>query len=215
MMDSRVLQDRHYLALGIAARRIGDSTDAFRPAGAYEPLAKINRFLRLNAAFVSKAGSFDRPTSYGIVEWQGIFDASYTQPGDYLVQQNRTFFIAAQQPLLPVLCVQTNRTISIARPGVQTSTAANPYGGYSATTTSSVMENWPASVLGITSSGQPAAGLPTDQAIPYLSILLPAPADVVLASGDLVSDDLGRSAVIATAELTALGWRLSAKLATT
>jgi len=46
-------------------------------------------------------------------------------------------------------------------------------------------------------------------------VLLPAPVGVVLAYGDLMSDDLGRSAVITSTELTPLGWRLNAKLATT
>ena len=40
------------------------------------------------------------------------------------------FFIASQAPLLPILCVKTNRIITIARPGMQTNTAINAYGGF-------------------------------------------------------------------------------------
>ncbi|WP_428486726.1 hypothetical protein [Rhodopila sp.] len=214
-MDSLKLQDRHYRALGAAARRVGETTDAFRPIDAVDPLNKNNRFLRLHASFFPVEGGSNHPSGYGMVQWQGIFDASYTRPGDYLVQKLRTFFIAAQQPLLPVLCVETNRIISVTRPHVQTTTASNPYGGYTDTGTSVLMEGWPASVLGLTGRGEPAAGLPTDQTIPYLVILVPALHRIFLSPGDLVSDDIGRSAVITGSELTALGWRLSAKMATT
>jgi hypothetical protein len=57
--------------------------------------------------------------------------------------------------------------------------------------------------------------LPTDQVVPYWNILLPAIARIVLSPGDLITDDLNRTAVIAGSELTDLGWRISAKMATT
>ena len=77
------------------------------------------------------------------------------------------------------------------------------------------MERWPASLLGEGLSGTSRAGLPTDQAVQVWDVLLPSVADVFLAPGDIVTDDLGRTAVIAGSELTDLGWRISAKMATT
>jgi hypothetical protein len=214
-MDSKRLQDRQYYGLGIAARRTGDPTDAFRPNGPFRPLDSVNRFLRLAASFLPMGAGATRANGYGLALWQGLFDAAYTMPGDYLVQRHRIFFIAAQQPLLPVLCIQTNRTISVSRPSLQTSAASNPYGGYTGSGTSILMEAWPASVLGETGRGEPAAGLPTDLAIPSIAILLPASPGITLSPGDLISDDLQRSAIIVGSELTDLGWRLTAKLATT
>jgi hypothetical protein len=38
---------------------------------------------------------------------------------------------------------------------------------------------------------------------------------VILRPSDLLTDDLGRNAVVAAAELTDLGWRITAKQATT
>jgi hypothetical protein len=214
-MDSQRLQDRLYYGLGIAAHRTGDSTDAFRPNGPINPIGESNRFLRLAASFLPMDGGAARANGYGAALWQGIFDAAYTRPGDYLVQQQRTFFIAAQQPLLPVLCIQTNRTISVLRPNQQTAPASNPYGGYTDNQAATLMGGWPASVIGVNGKGEPAAGLPTDQIIPLLAILMPAAQFVSLAPGDLISDDLGRTAVITGSELSGLGWRLTAKLATT
>ncbi len=208
------LLDRQSYGLGVAARYIGDKTDAYRPRGLSEPLKPENRYLRMPAAFVSEEGGSRRANGYGTSEWRGIFDSSYTKPGDYLVQGERIFFIAAQQPLLPVLCILTNRTISITRPSVQSSTASNPYGGYTVGATSLLINHWPASVLGINGKGEPAAGLPTDEIIPYLAVLLPGAQDALVSPGDLLSDDIGRNATLITSELSELGWRLTAKLAT-
>jgi hypothetical protein len=113
------------------------------------------------------------------------------------------------------LCVKANRIISIVRPNMQTNTASNAYGGYTSGGSETLMEGWPASVLGENRSSGSATNLPTDQAIPYWNILLPAIAHVVLSPGDLVTDDLNRTAAIAGSELTDLGWRVSAKMATT
>ena len=214
-MDSQRLQDRLYYGLGITARRTGDLTDAFRPNGPIQPLDKSNRFLRLAASFLAMEGGAGRANGYGLALWQGLFDAAYTRPGDYLVQKQRIFFVAAQQPLLPVLCIQTNRVISVSRPSLQTSPAGNPYGGYIDSRTSILMDEWPASMLAANERGSPATGLPTDLPNPHMAILLPSSPGVILSPGDLISDDLGRSAVIVGSELSHLGWRLSAKLATT
>lgn len=214
-MNGRKLQDRLYLGLGLSARHIGQSADAFRPKGPFNPLDKQNRFLRLPATFVSAKGNDGRTNVYGEALWHGIFDASYTRSGDYLVLDTGAFFIASQEPLLPVLCVKTNRTISIVRPDMQTSAAGNAYGGYTSGGSVPLMEGWPASVLGENRTSASAADLPTDQTVPYWNILLPAITSVILSPGDLITDDLRRTATIAGTELTNLGWRISAKMATT
>jgi hypothetical protein len=214
-MNGRKLQDRLYLGLGLSARHVGQSADAFRPRGPFNPLDKQNRFLRLPVTFVSTKGSGERTNVYGDALWHGIFDASYTRAGDYLVLETGRFFVASQEHLLPILCVKANRTISIVRPDMQTNTASNPYGGYSSGSSAPMMEGWPASVLGENRSSAPETDLPTDQVVPYWNILLPAVARIVLSPGDLITDDLNRTAVIAGSELTDLGWRISAKMATT
>jgi hypothetical protein len=160
-------------------------------------------------------GNDGRTNVYGEALWHGIFDASYTRAGDYLILDTGAFFIASQEPLLPVLCVKANRTISIVRPDMQTSAAGNVYGGYTSGSSLPLMEGWPASVLGENRTSASSTDLPTDQSIPYWNILLPAITTVNLSPGDLVTDDLKRTATIAGTELTNLGWRISAKMATT
>lgn len=214
-MNGRKLQDRLYLGAGMSARFVGQTADAFRPKGPFMPLDKQNRFLRLPALFVSAKGTGGQTNVYGEALWHGVFDASYTRVSDYIVLATGTFFIASQDALLPVLCVKTNRVISIVRPGMQTDTAGNSYGGYTPGRSVSLIEGWPASVLGETRSSPSATDLPTDQVIPYWNILLPSVAEIILSPGDLITDDLNRTAALAGAELTNLGWRLSAKMANT
>jgi len=214
-MQPAELQDRIYKGLNTAARAFGADTYAYRPSGMADPLDPRNRFLRLRAALSAEDGRFQHPSKYGNALWYGVFDAAYTQPGDYLVQGNAVWFIAAQQRLLPVLCVQTNRTVSFARSAAPAATGVNAYGGVNAETAQPLLRNWPASVLGATGHGHPEADLPADVAIPYWTVLLPSLPGIVLLPSDLMTDDLGRNAVIAAAELTELGWRVTARQATT
>jgi hypothetical protein len=214
-MDGRKLQDRLYFGLGRSARYVGQWADAFRPIGPLNPMDKQNRYLRLPAAFLARRGGDTRANVYGEPLWHGVFDASYTRPGDYIVLDSRVFFVASQEPLLPVLCVRANRTISVTRPNAQGNPAANSYGGYTSGGSTILMERWPASVLAGDRTGATIAALPINLGVPFLSVLVPSMAKIILTPGDLVVDDLGRMAVITGSELTNLGWRIIAKLATT
>ena len=214
-MDEIKLQDRISRGLGVAARRIGTATDAFRPRDTADPLAKTNRFLRLSAAFSALDGRFGRSNSYGAPLWHGVFDAAYTRPGDYLVQPRGTWFIAAQQPLLPVLCVRTERLVSFSRAAAPSRIGIEAYGGLTRQAVTPLLTRWPASVLTGSAAGRSAADLPADTDSSVWTVLLPAAGDVVLRSSDLMSDDLGRYGVVTAAELTELGWRLQVRQVTT
>jgi hypothetical protein len=213
-MNGRKLQDRLYLGMGLSARHIGQFADAFRAAGPHNPLDRRNRFLKLPVCFESGKGG-NQTNSYGDPLWHGLFDASYTRAGDYLVTGSGTYFVASQDALLPVLCVRTNRTISIARPGMQTGTASNAYGGYTSAQSIRLMDRWPASVLDTSGSTRSNTNLPTDQTVPHWNVLVPSTTGVVLSPGDIITDDLGRTAVITGSELSNLGWRIGARMATT
>jgi hypothetical protein len=209
------IQDRIRWGLNIAARHIGLMTDAYRPSGVAEPISPCNRYLRLHAAFSGTDSRFLKPNGYGSAMWHGVFDAAYTRVGDYLVQNDNIWFIAAQQDLLPVLCVKADRTVSFSRPDAPTVTGVNEYSGVTAQTNTPLLTNWPASVLGIGGSGQPSADLPSDQSVPFWTVLMPAYGDVVLLPADLMQDDLGRKATVAAAELSSLGWRITVQQSST
>jgi hypothetical protein len=206
----RHLQDRIARGLGTAARHIGTPYDAFRPCSIATPLDPANRYLRLPAAFTAEDSSFRRPVGYGRAAWTGIFDSAYTQRGDYLVGPAGTFFIAAQEALLPALCVLASRTLSVARAAAPTVAGVNSYGGLTAATVTPVLSGWPASIL-FAGTGSPG-DLPGDASIPTWSVLLPNTPATIRAA-DLLTDDRGQSYVVGSAELTALGWRILAKQA--
>jgi hypothetical protein len=214
-MNRRKIQDLIYLGMGRSARLVGHTADAFRRAGSDHPLDPRNRFLRLPAAFLPARGKDTTTNTFGDVLWHGTFDASYTRPGDYLVTDTKIFFVASQEPMLPVLCVRTNRTISIAQPSMQTSIARNAYGGYTTGNSITLMDRWPASVLGESKSSSSPAHLPTDTPTSYWNVLVPSPVGVILSPGNIITDDLRRTATIVGSELTNLGWRISAKMAST
>lgn len=209
-MQSDRLTDLIAKGLGTAARHIGSEYDAFRPVTAQRPLAPTNRYLRLPAAFSTDSGSFHQSVGYSHATWSGIFDTAYTQPGDYLRGAGGTYFISAQQSLLPSLCVLTNRILNIARVMSPGEVGVTGYGGVTRGTLSSVLSDWPASVLANGVGG--STDLPGDGGVAHWTILLPAtPARINPA--DLIRDEAGASYVIVSTELSALGWRLLAKQA--
>lgn len=211
-MRADLLQDRIARGLGRGAAHLGIPHDLLRPRGPDDPLDPANRVMRLPAAFSAQDGKFARPNGYGPALWTGVFDTAYARVGDYLRGPSGIFFIAARQALLPVLCVQVNRTASLSRPAAPASAGANAYGGVSRAGATSLLGNWPASVL--SAGGGERGELPSDANLPFWSVLLPV-LPVTPRSADLVTDDLGRSFVVSTAEESALGWRLVVKQAAT
>lgn len=210
-MPQAHIQDRVRWGLNVAARRLGDSADAFRPSGPFSPLRPENRFLKLPALFSGLHGGFKRPNPFGAALCDGFFDAADTRPGDYLVQGGSTWFIASQEPFLPVLCVRTNRVVSFHRPEGPSSLGPNLYGGVVGEGLRLLLGAWPANVLGAIASARAEAGLPADGDGGRWTVLLPTTAPSHLVPGDLMSDDLGQTAVVCGCEQSDLGWRVDVK----
>lgn len=206
-MDGAKLQSKVYSGYAKAAQRIGLPYDVHRPVNALDPLA--NKVATLPAHF--RAGvTYETANKYGVAAWYGTLDGTQVAVGDYLVGPQGTFFIAAKQALLPILIVECNRTLSIKRPQQQTGVGAAGYGGNTLSNETPLMSGWPASVLQGTKGEKNETNLPGDVRTPWWLILLPAYGDIVLNSGDTITDDLGRRYVVSSAEWTDLGWRLSA-----
>jgi hypothetical protein len=215
MMRAERLEDIIRRGLGKAAGVAGQECDAFRPSSSASPLVSTNRFLRLRAAFVQPGAT--RALAYGEAAWEGIFDAAYTRPGDYLVRawDGAVWFVAAQEKLAPVMCVRAERVVTFARPGAATAAGVNSYGGVTASAAVTLLQDWPASVLTNGGAGMALAKLPGDVRPGSWRVLLPAVPGVVLRGGDLMTDDLGQNGVVSAAELSALGWRLTVRQTTT
>lgn len=214
--------------MGMAACKAGVACDAYRPSGPVDPLAPKNRFLRIQAAFNAEDPKFYRAAKYSEPVFYAVLDAAYTRHGDYLVEcvSGRTWFIASQTPLLPVVVIQANRRVWLHRPTRPILPGVNFYSGVSQKMLTPLISNWPASMLAERGGGEQLGSrseLPGDTRSGGFTILLPAPHDfscekkasssfpIVFRIDDLVRDDLERQYIVASAELSELGWRLSVR----
>ena len=204
-MDAQRAQDAVHRGLGRAARVVGDWCEVFRPDGPELPMASGRMVLRMPAVFSAPDGRFGRPVGHGQVYWHGVFDAAYTRVGDYVRRgDGAVWFIAGQQKLLPMLCVRASRVADVLRGAGPEAPGLAPYGGGVAPVV--VLRGWPVGV--VAGGGGVMSALPEGLAAGVWTVLLPAVAGVVLAPGDVVRDEMGRSGVVAQAELSELGWRL-------
>lgn len=216
-MDAATLQNRIYKGYGKAAQRIGPLYTQYRPGGSQNPLAAP--YANLNASFNAEDMKYGRPNKYGKPTWYGIFDGSETQAGDYLVAVDGggPFFIAAQQLALPILCVECNRRVRIARMPIQDGAGLAGYSGVVESSETDVLgqsdgagnmvHGWPASIL-IGGRSDRDAHLPSSVKSAGWVVLLPPSVPISITESDVIIDDLGRRYPVYAAELTDLGWRL-------
>lgn len=203
-MDAALLDRKIYEGRAHAARRIGYACTIYRPQG-----TTWENYLGELRCALSTDGAYKRPALYGKPVWYGDLDGRQTEPGDYLKRQidGAVWFIAAQQSLLPIVMIECPRSVSLSRQSAVSGVGAVAYSGIIAPST--LVTLWPASLL-IASSGGPAAGLPGDSNEASWRALLPVTFPVEPESTDILTDDLGRRFEVTGAELTDLGWRLSA-----
>jgi hypothetical protein len=217
-MDAARLNDRVARGMGQAALHLGEIYEAFRPRDAFAPLSPANRLLCLNAAFHSEDKDWNRSARYDQPLWFAVYDTAYTQPGDYLRGPAGTFFIAAQPPLLPTVCVLTNRVLSFTRADGARQPGQNGYGGVQEPEETVLLDRWPASVLMAGAGGRSAGALPGEPGPANWIVRLPALHNrdaVELRQDDLLTDETGTRAVISAVERTELGWRLTTTQAIT
>lgn len=212
-MSLAAIQDRLARGMGRAAFAIGDRYALFRPQGPAGPLRPGTLLLHLKVALHGAGRSWQQSPGYGDALWSAVLDTAYSQPGDYLQGPLGTFFVAAQPPLLPTLCVITNRVLSVTRPDGALAFGVNGYGGVQQAEQMMLLQDWPASVLMARAGAHHGGELPGEPGPPTWTVLLPrsaTPDGDTLRTGDLLSDSSGFAAVITTAEPNDLGWRINA-----
>lgn len=216
-MNGPFLQDRIYSGTGRAAARIGLPCDLYRPNGPDHPTAPANRRMRLYAIFLPLGGRIRRPVPATDPLWEVAMDGAYTKPGDILIRNTdrAVFFVAAQQPLLPILCVHAPRRVTIARPASASFAGINLYGGTVAATDTVLARDWPASILAAGNQGTGLANIEAELNPGTWQVLLPPSLHLALLTSDTLTDDEGRTGIIATIETTEIGARLTVKQAST
>ncbi|OVE45666.1 hypothetical protein [Chromobacterium violaceum] len=209
-MDGTKLNAKVWAGYAKAAKKTGTTYQHFRPTGASNPMDAGNRLADMPVSLNAEDPRFARPNVYGKATWYAVADGSQLRVGDYIVGIEGTLFVAALQQLLPIFMVDCNRTISVLRETRAAGVGQLPYGGDTTDIEQPLMTGWPASVLQGPKGEKNETALPGDVRTPWWVILFPAWPGVVLRTSDIITDDLGRRYIVSSAELTDLGWRLTA-----
>ena len=143
-MDGATLQGKIYKGYAMAAGKIGVAHTQYRPLSPTAPLA--NQIGSVLAHF-RVDNKFAKPNLYGKALWLAYLDGRVTQVGDYLIGPSGTFFIAAQQALLPILVVNCNHTITLSRVAAPTGVGGLGYNADIPASETAYMTGWPASIL--------------------------------------------------------------------
>lgn len=226
-MDAAKIHAKIYAGRGKAALRLGLLYDVMRPVIAADPFTQ--KITQLNAAFNNTDNKYLKANHPGDPLWYGDLDGRVTQPGDYLVGKESLYFIAAQQQLLPIICVECNRTVRMTRAVTPTPESSEnnvsvlPYSGQCQSPAESEDAlgtrpgaggpaiGWPASVLfgkgKLRNNTALKAG--TSEQLGW-QIMLPLSVPVVFHPGDRLVDDLGNIFSVSGAELSDTGWRIQA-----
>lgn len=210
MTNQASIQSKIWRGYAKAAQKIGATFAFYRSDGTSFPGTSLfSRSVSLNAADMK----YGKPNKYGKPTWYALVDGTGLEAGDYFIGPQGTFFVAALQPLLPILAVECNRTVSVARVAAPDYVGTGGYGGMTMENEITFVTGVPCSILQGTKGEKNDAGLPADTRLPWWSVLMPAAVGTVK-YGDLIVDDLGRRYVVSSPELTDLGYRLTAAMVT-
>jgi len=226
-MDGAFVQERIWYGYGVAAIQAGLLYSHYRPTNDGCPLTtplsiSFPALFAPNKNQMSPKTQFGTPVSYGVAVWQAFMDGTEVLPGDYFVandaQNNptkQTFFIASMQPLLPIMAVETNETITVERSVTPGQVGLLPYGGERESTMTTLLTDWPVSMLLKGKKEKNPTGLGSDTPQTEMEVLLPFIQGVTpeLWPGDFfVAVNRNTRYVAQNVELTDLGYRIRATL---
>jgi hypothetical protein len=195
----------------ISCAHVGVPFQLYRSTTSSAPISPTNLLAALSVAISTDSYRFKNPVAYSKPLRRILVDKSQTTAGDYLVSASQTLFIADQSPLVPVQAVVCNSVISVHRPIASTSVGAiTAYGGDEAELESVLASSFPCSVLQGTTGERGDVNLPGDTRVPWWTVLMPANPSVAIDTDDILIDAAGVRYIVSSAELSQLGWRLTA-----
>ena len=231
-MDAVALAGKLNKALGKGAAILGAPFVVYRPATPWVPPGQVIRTITASFTNAKSSGySFTKSIGFDDILWHGLFDGSQTSVGD-LLEGARTYFIAAQEPLLPIMCVLCNRTVTITRPGSELSTSGGQgqglssqgsgtgrYWGPSQTVAASgagesgIVSNVPCATTATSGKATGTGEVPSDAPGPtrwrfYLPISICPEGSIK--DRDIVTDEAGARHQVTAADWTAIGYKLEA-----
>ena len=214
-IDGFTIQNRVNKGLRIAASRVGFPFDVFRPGDAMAPLDPLYRMATIKAAFdASTSYAFTKPNGYGQAVWGMLADPDKIAVGDYLTSDAQgTFFVAAMQPLLPLMAVGCNDTISLLRVTAPQAFGAVDYRVDVVAQERPVFAGWPVSMLRVGTGRRNGDGIPGEEPNAEFSVLLPImPGVPAPRAGDVAVNAAGARLSLMYVEASDLGFRMTARL---
>lgn len=221
MVSQATVQAKASYGYGIAATKLGETCQWFRPNGVTNPLAAANFVGTIQVLFdvTPNLAQTQLPARDKPENWYAAYDPVDTLPlalGDYLIRPTGdTLFLARISPFRPARMVLTNRTVDLLRTAMPASYGVQPYSGDTASADVVLASGWPCSWVQGTRGERGATDLPGDVRMPWYAILLPAIPGVTIRAADVLTNDIGQRVKVSAAELTDFGWRLTAILAQT
>lgn len=209
MTNQASIQAKIWRGYAKAAQKLGSNYQFTRPDGSFPGSALLTRMVSLNAEDMN----YRKPSKYGKPTWYALTDGTGLAAGDYFIGQQGTFFIAGLQPLLPILVVGCNRVATLSRVQASVSVGSQPYNGMTSLNQIAYATAVPCSILQGTKGEKNETSLAADTRLPWWTVLMPASVGDVR-YGDLIIDDLGRRYLVSSAELSDLGYRITASLET-
>ena len=211
-MDGATLRAKVWAGYGKAAKRVGFSYQAYRPALTGSPIDPGNLLPPLMASFTVHASgfNFDRPPDHRDTVMHGLFDATGYLPGDYLIGQQGTFFIAGDEPSMPIICIRCSSVVTLSTPsaGAGAACGLGPYSGNNSANEAVFATGWPAAInIAGSGRGRQSAGLPMDQGVRTFELFLPPLPQCATRVGMIVTDDLSQRYVVSAIDPSPYGER--------
>jgi len=214
-MNGDKLQSKIYKGYATAAKRVGVSFRLHRPTLFNEVISQDTMVEEELFVALSQDKFFVNPSKYGNAVWQGLLDGTLTRVFDY-IQNNKgeTYFINSMPQIVPIQLVECNTILDVVRPSQEVSIGVSSYSGNTAVSEDSLMVGWPASSLNGTKWERNMVGLPGDERMPWMIVLLPLFPGVIIRTSDILIDGFKQRWSVSSAELSGFGWRLTAGLNT-
>ncbi len=219
------IQQKIYYGYAKAALKLGASFNLYRATSMVNPIISGNLIGQIMAS-TNVSWNYMKANKYTNAVWQICIDAQLSsaplnaQVFDYIVpinnpdgyiSDNSTYFMISEQYLLPMQAVKCNDVISIIRPSQTAGPGNVGYVGYLPSTSLTIAEGLPASILEFRRGETADMKLPTDSTEPLWKILIPNIGQTQIDVGDIVINQTTENFVINSNELTELGWNIQAK----
>ena len=191
-----------------AASKLGFPYAFYRPVSATAMLTGLAAYKTSPVALYMDE-RFIKPQGYGRNVWLAYFDGVGVQGADILVGADKTLFIAALDPIVSRQVVECNATVSISRGACPQGIGAQPYNATTPATQTPIAAGVPASMIRSGVGREVRSLLPGDTTHGQFDCYLPIlPGGVQVDIRDIIVNDAGERYVVATNELTDMGWRL-------